>query len=548
MALALDSGSSHWPKTVYFIIVILIFLISWFVGQREYEATKALNLASLERSADHQAMMLQSRLVSREALALAAAAAFSPSDDGLYGHLSNIDPDLLRYTGDVFSIVWISQVRRDNRERALDVIRSARPQLAAFLDRDRTPIKNNLLPAKANVVLDIIPRTPANISSLGLVISDLPIPAQALSIAAASRQVAATAPLTLVQLPGEYAILFYVPVRRGANGQHQGFLGFSYRVKTLLSGIQKSENARLISLRDAGLSGAGNLLGTEIQESTNPFYIQRRITFGQRSWIAKFAADQALLSFQNSALVRGVLSGIATWFLLAAITGFALYLADRNRKLLQANEAHERAEARLDALARELAHRVKNAYSVALSLANQTFGAKEQSPEMFELFGGRMQALARAADLLMHSQAVATLASIISDSDMPFRERIIVEGCDYKLTSDSAQSFNLLIYELWTNAVKHGALADPNGLVNVSCRREGDQIVFAWKEITNAPKQANRTLSKDNGGFGSKLILSIVPSQLSGQASVVYNMTGLIYTLILPATGLELSDPAMIGA
>jgi CHASE1-domain containing sensor protein len=61
-------------------------------------------------------------------------------------------------------------------------------------------------------VLDILPRTDATLSSIGLVISELPAPSEALIQAQRRGDVAATAPLELVQMPGVRAIIIYVPV------------------------------------------------------------------------------------------------------------------------------------------------------------------------------------------------------------------------------------------------------------------------------------------------------------------------------------------------
>ena len=51
-----------------------------------------------------------------------------------------------------------------------------------------------------------------------------------------------------------------------------------------------------------------------------------------------------------------------------------------------------------------------------------------------------------------------------------------LSGPDIIVSSDAARKLGLVFHELTTNAMKHGALAKPDGRVNVSCEPEGDKI------------------------------------------------------------------------
>ena len=78
------------------------------------------------------------------------------------------------------------------------------------------------------------------------------------------------------------------------------------------------------------------------------------------------------------------------------------------------------------------------------------------------------------------------LRSLISEEILPFAGRIEIEGPDIALRARSAQTFALLLYELATNAAKHGALSVPDGRVKLQWRIDnlGSDPLFHlhWKE------------------------------------------------------------------
>jgi two-component sensor histidine kinase len=67
----------------------------------------------------------------------------------------------------------------------------------------------------------------------------------------------------------------------------------------------------------------------------------------------------------------------------------------------------------------------------------------------------------------------------------------------------AALDFALIVHELTTNALKHGALSRPEGHVEITCRREADErsFTFLWKE-RGGPVVAPPTAR----GFGSTIL------------------------------------------
>ena len=57
----------------------------------------------------------------------------------------------------------------------------------------------------------------------------------------------------------------------------------------------------------------------------------------------------------------------------------------------------------------------------------------------------------------------ATRQEILAEELTSFVNQVTCTGCDLPLNTAGAQTFALIIHELATNAVKHGALSRPEG-------------------------------------------------------------------------------------
>jgi two-component sensor histidine kinase len=109
------------------------------------------------------------------------------------------------------------------------------------------------------------------------------------------------------------------------------------------------------------------------------------------------------------------------------------------------------------------------------------------------------------------------------------------------LPASHAVTMALILHELATNAVKHGALLHTAGRVDIQWRLTGeDEMHFAWIE-TGGPPITSRP---EQSGFGTRLIeMSVL--QLNGQVERDFAPTGLRVTMrfALPRRGaVEPSD------
>lgn len=184
-----------------------------------------------------------------------------------------------------------------------------------------------------------------------------------------------------------------------------------------------------------------------------------------------------------------------------ATVAFLRNVADR----LGAGVARLRSEAEQQLLNQELSHRMKNMLAMVQALASQTLkGVTEQ--EAVAGFHQRLRALGSAHDVLLQENwAAASLADVVravlgQSSQM---DRIDVDGPAVTLGPRATLSVSLLLHELATNAVKHGALSAEEGRVVVAWHVDAaaDELVLTWNETGGPPAR-----EPDRVGFGSRLL------------------------------------------
>ncbi|RIA47691.1 two-component sensor histidine kinase [Dichotomicrobium thermohalophilum] len=187
-----------------------------------------------------------------------------------------------------------------------------------------------------------------------------------------------------------------------------------------------------------------------------------------------------------------------------------------------------------------LQHRIKNMLANIRALAAQTYCNSDTLDEFYEAFEGRLQALALAQGMLgarkdgMVNLTDLVLEQLLSDA-AAHPDAVSTDGPDVLLEPDAAQTFALVIHELITNAIKHGALGSEDGRISVRWgiheREPQPYFQFDWREtgVSIAPDGGNP-------GFGRRLIEEAVPHQLGGEAK-----------LLLPPDGCRLHMSVPVG-
>lgn len=192
--------------------------------------------------------------------------------------------------------------------------------------------------------------------------------------------------------------------------------------------------------------------------------------------------------------------------------------------------AEKAAAAARELLMREVDHRARNALTVVQSILRLT-----RAPDVTtfkEVVAGRVDALARSQGVLAAEKwEGASLRDLIDLelSALSPRCRYALEGPDVRLHAQQAQPISMLVHELVTNAVKHGALSSEGGWVHVTWS-QGSDLVIAWKELGGPPLRGKPARS----GFGAQLISRLV-KQAGGEAKLDWADDGLAIQLALPS-------------
>ncbi len=203
------------------------------------------------------------------------------------------------------------------------------------------------------------------------------------------------------------------------------------------------------------------------------------------------------------------------------------FLRDVASRLRAAVERLRAAE-RQEILNGELSHRVKNTLSVVQAIAMQTLSSQIDRGSM-EAFGNRLKALAAAHDVLLtRSWAAAEIADVVQATLASFpADRVRVNGPELPIGARTAMSLSLLIHELATNAVKHGALSVPAGHVVIDWAINEGQLEMRWVERGGPP-----AIAPTRRGFGSRIINMGLTG--SGDVKLHYASDGLTVEMTAP--------------
>jgi PAS domain S-box-containing protein len=203
-------------------------------------------------------------------------------------------------------------------------------------------------------------------------------------------------------------------------------------------------------------------------------------------------------------------------------------------------------ERKLDAerqhsLLAELNHRVKNMLAVVVGIASQTARNAPSLPSFQESFTGRLMSLSRTYSLMTSTQWQRTqLKDLIAEVLAPHADAkqadIRIEGPPVTLTPKMTLAMGMILHELLTNALKHGALSAPAGRIDMTWRHalQGEQPVLElnWRESGEKP-----VIPPKKPGFGMKLIETSVRHELRGALQTSYESHGVVHKFTIPWQG-----------
>lgn len=186
----------------------------------------------------------------------------------------------------------------------------------------------------------------------------------------------------------------------------------------------------------------------------------------------------------------------------------------------------------------ELRHRIKNMFAVVASLARQTQSAGQSAEDYRDAFLGRLDALARAngfatnpaGAVQLSDVARATLEPYVSSAD----QIELFSSPNVSLEPEQVVPVSMILHELATNAVRHGALSAPEGRLHVGWTVESrsgttECVYLTWRESGGPPVSA-----PESRGFGTRLIDFATVRDLGGSVERTYDATGLRVEVTFP--------------
>ncbi|NWG24511.1 MAG: CHASE domain-containing protein [Pseudorhodoplanes sp.] len=538
------------PRSAIAVLVLLAvggILLSFYAGHRETRQYEALEKLRVDEAVDAHFSAVRDHLSARENLAATVSTLFDPPPLPASNPLGNFGEHVIALAPEISTVGWLPEVTADNAAAALQSMAASGISDPRFVGADGAPISPDGLGRPLYPIIDIAPES--NRRLLGVDAGSFPERLDAIRRARDSRAVSRTTPLRLVQAPESEAILLYAPVY-AKDGRFLGVMGFAYKVERLFQAALASAQAaghfgvRVMSRNvDVPLFAAGPGQGPAAaapDEARTTTKIERKTDFGGRELRFVYAAPS---NPGNEGFWRGLGVTLAGLGLTVAAVSLLGFMANRTSALTREVSSRRSAEDRLKVLIHELNHRVRNVMSVAQAIVRLSFTPGASLPDVQKTCEGRLQALANAMSLLTASDwKNISIRSLITEEILPFSERIRTSGPDLALSGRSAQTFALLLHELATNAVKHGALSVPRGQVFLTWQIEQAEpeatFRLRWRE-TGGPEARQPT----HRGFGELLVKRIAPRDLAGRGTATYETDGFRYELEAPLR--EVTSPAV---
>src|ERR1035441_5098945 len=483
---------------------------------------------------------LEQYLQSREMIAKTVGTVFEAPDLSAPYPLGSIGKKVLALTPEIGVIGWIPQVDPSRIHEVLNALSAAGRPPRLFGPNsetlDITDIRRVLYP-----VVDIEPKSDDRKVGLGVDVGLFPSRKAAFEQARDEQRVIATAPVGLFQPFNTTGYVLFSPVFN-----ERGFVGcitFTFRVDQLLNGFVHARripmNFRVYDATDPGqlkyLAGVTRLGEIDTVNSSvrsdGAEAIRQTLDFAGRKVLVLFDPGPYLVQVGlQQALMVGSLGLILTGMLLWSM----YYFMRSSRRLASEIATSNSMRESLQLMNRELVHRVGNLLAVAQGIIRLSHNASLSTLEFRDSIIARLHALNQSVKLINREDWKGVwLHELLQTELAPVADRINVSGRDALLKPKAAQSLSLLFYELMTNSSKHGALSAREGKVmaewEIKDSDSGGLFCFQWQEHDHGTiKPPMRQ------GFGTKLLTRLVPGDLSGRATLNYELGRFTYELEAP--------------
>ena len=207
------------------------------------------------------------------------------------------------------------------------------------------------------------------------------------------------------------------------------------------------------------------------------------------------------------------------------LLGFLSTELDVILQLREALKTKARVAAEQSLIAREYHHRIRNAYSVSSALIVLTGAQSSTVQSLIETASAQLAVLADAHTAIGFKNEAAYLSTLLDGALKPYAfsgAAISIKGPTVEIAQDKVVSLALIVNELATNSIKHGALGR-GGRIDLSWAVRAGVVTLRWQETM---RETLSTQPERAGSFGGTMVdLSV--AQLGAKIERSWNAAGL---------------------
>lgn len=194
----------------------------------------------------------------------------------------------------------------------------------------------------------------------------------------------------------------------------------------------------------------------------------------------------------------------------------------------------------------EMNHRVKNTLALVGGIFRMTARSSTDIGALTEAFTGRLNALGTLNDFILGSvERSVNTRQLVDAIFEPLRDdaRVTLRIAAFELDGPPAQALIMALNELFTNAVKHGALSDDEGRLDVSVGVDAarDMFTLEWEEVCTRPIAP----PDKSDGFGLMVLQRMTRATAEGKPVVTWRDDGLSFRCEWRASSMGLSKASV---
>lgn len=262
------------------------------------------------------------------------------------------------------------------------------------------------------------------------------------------------------------------------------------------------------------------------------------------------------------AITSAVLSGSVAWYWFISPSGsfvldaqgatalaFYVFIVTTNIALLglalhalgaqaRSRQALAKALQLQEVVSEEVDHRLKNIMATLNGLISLLQKHVSTPAQLAERLRQKITALSRSIDLLRGAAqgeeitVRAAIHAVLEPLGVADQKRLTLDGPDLVISANGIIPLNLILHELGTNSLKHGAFSDQSGVVSLTWNVLPSEGEGAILHLTWVERAGPATAPPERSGFGTEL-LNRMSLSMGGECRLAYEPQGLTATITM---------------